>query len=90
MVRQRSRGGTDISVGDLIEVEVNSSLYATVIELEAVEDEEFHDEEEAEVEGIVSGFTSTAATFTVGSTTVQVTDSTEYEGGDVDILRGER
>ncbi len=79
-------GGTSIAVGDLVEAELDSTLYATAIELEEVEDAEYYHDDDVEVEGVVSGFTSAGASFFVGSTRVQLIATTEFDGGDIDNL----
>jgi len=69
-------------VGDLVEVHL-SGTFATRIEREDVEDNEFEPAEgqEFEVEGYVTAFTATPGTFQVGGQAVQTTSSTRYEGG---------
>lgn len=69
--------------GVLVEVHVNSSLYAVKIEFEDLEDVEFEPAEgaEFEVEGFIAGFSAHPGSFTVADEPVQTTASTRFEGG---------
>jgi hypothetical protein len=80
-------GGTSIAVGDLVEAEIDATLYASVIELEEAEDEEYYREDDVEVEGIVTGFVDADSAFFVGGTRVELADTVEIEGGDIENLR---
>ena len=77
-----------LAVGTLVEVHGNfttatTTFAATKIDLEDSEDSSLSPSatDNAEVEGYVSGFTSLATTFKVGTRTVAVGNATRYEGG---------
>jgi hypothetical protein len=81
--------GNSASLAAGIVVEVHGSFSgggifnAIRIDFEELEDDSFapSGSDVAEVEGFVSGFTSLASTFKVGTRTVQVSGSTRYENG---------
>jgi len=68
--------------GMVVEVHLSGST-ATRVEIEDLEDGEFEHVEgvEFEVEGLISGFTTSSNTFTVGSESVTISSSTRFEGG---------
>jgi hypothetical protein len=80
-------GADSLAVGDLVEAEINSSLYATEIELEEVEDAEYYQKDDVEVEGVVADFVDADTPFLVGSTRVQLANLAQIEGGDIENLR---
>ena len=60
-----------------------NTFTATKIDFEAAEDAEFEglEGQHFEIEGLVSGFTASPGTFTVGTMAVQTTGSTKFRGG---------
>jgi hypothetical protein len=77
---------TSLVAGALVEVRgslAGAVLTATQIDLEDTEDEAFRgrDNEKAEFEGFVSGFSAHPGTFQVNSRAVQTTSSTRFIGG---------
>ena len=75
--------GTTFADGDLVEVHLDGSLYATRIELEDEEDSEFSSADEFEIEGYVSNLSGSSGnySFTIGTQQVETTAGTEFEGG---------
>jgi hypothetical protein len=80
-------GGASFAAGDLVEAEVNGALYASVVELEEVEDAEYYEQDEVEIEGVVTGFVDADTAFFVGGTRVRLTDSVKITGGDLENIR---
>lgn len=86
--------GATLNLNDIVEVHGTFSagiMTATRIDREDLEDVEFEPAEgqELEVEGFVSGFTTSPGTFHVGSQTVQTTAMTQFVGGvSADLANG--
>jgi hypothetical protein len=86
-----------ITVGREVEVHgtftaATTTFAATRIDIEDVEDSSLApgNAEGAEVEGLVSGFTSLTSTFKVGAATVSVSSATRFEGGTAADLANDR
>jgi hypothetical protein len=84
-----------ISEGDLVEVEgedlIGNVLYATKVEREDLEDEEFAPDEgeEIEIEGFVTEFTVHPGDFKVDGVSVRTLSSTEFEhGSELNLMNG--